>query len=127
MSRRRTLLAELSSVYLDSETRLMWTRSDNGRNVTWYQAQQHCEDLRLHGYSDWRLPTIEELAQLYDRKSSRIYKIRMPFEPLTACCPWSSTKGGSDSAWYFYFNLGARDRTSLGRSSNRRALCVRGS
>jgi hypothetical protein len=71
---------EKSLVYLDSATGLSWPKSDNGRDVTWPQAQQYCENLSLGGYSDWRLPRIGELEKLYDPKVDGRYKIRKPFE-----------------------------------------------
>ena len=77
-------------VYLDPETKLMWTIEDNGKDIDWHQANQYAEQLRLGGYSDWRLPTIDELKKLYDPQNLSENKIRKPFR-LTACCPWLFT------------------------------------
>ncbi len=41
----------------DPATGLMWAGKDNGSNLTWSEAQTYCGDLRLAGYSKWRLPT----------------------------------------------------------------------
>ena len=105
-------------------TNLMWTRKDNGEDVDRHEADKYCKDLSLEGYTDWRLPTLDELERLYDPNVSGTDKISKPFE-LTACCPWSSTKEGLDSAWYFHFLLGWRAHDFVGYSSGRRALCVR--
>ncbi len=115
---------EQSPVYLDSATGLLWTKSDNGQDFTWPEAQQYCEDLRLVGHSDWRLPTIEELERLSDPKEVRNYKIRKPFE-LTEWWVWSSTKEGSGSAWGFAFHDGKRSAVRVEYSLFNRALCVR--
>jgi hypothetical protein len=74
--------------------------------------------------SGWRLPTIDELAKLYDPtiKSSR--KIRKGFR-LTGSNVWSSTKRGSSAAWYFLFYNGVRSSQLLTNTYLTRALCVR--
>ena len=102
----------------------MWARTDNGTDIDWPSADAYCEKLPLAGYSDWRLPTIDELETLYDPNVDARYKIRSPFK-LTACCPWSSDKEGSDSAWHFNFPYGKRYRFRLDFPDVRRALCVR--
>ena len=43
-------------VYLDPQTKLMWTVEDNGRSVKWAEADRYARELRLQGYSDWSLP-----------------------------------------------------------------------
>jgi hypothetical protein len=79
----------------------------------------------LGEYTDWRLPTIEELKDLYDPKRRGGYKIRKPFE-LTGWRVWSSTKQGSDSAWGFGFHDGERHYGPLAYpGGGRLALCVR--
>jgi hypothetical protein len=52
--------------WVDFSTGLMWTAKDNGKDVSWRQATKYCRDLRLAGFSDWRLATIDELAGIYD-------------------------------------------------------------
>ncbi len=109
---------------VDSQTGLMWTRKDNGAHIDWPSAKRYCEDLRLEGHSDWRLPTIDELEALHNPSMEARYKIRSPFK-LTRCCTWSSSKEGSDRAWFFYFGIGRRSHLHLAYSYRHGALCVR--
>jgi TIR domain/Protein of unknown function (DUF1566) len=109
-----------SKVYLDSRTGLLWTKSENLR-FRWPEANEYCQNLGLSGYSDWRLPTIDELQKLYNRKDENI---RKPFRP-PYWWVWSSTKEGPDSAWYFDFRDGERGRLRLAHRIDDRALCVR--
>jgi hypothetical protein len=53
--------------WTDQEASLMWTRKDNGRDVDWDAADSYCKNLSLDGFSGWRLPTIREIASVYDR------------------------------------------------------------
>ncbi len=43
---------------------LTWQRSDNGHGYTREGARAYCENLVQDGYSDWRLPTLDELKSL---------------------------------------------------------------
>jgi len=56
---------------LDTKTNLMWAARDNGSKIKWPNAKSYCEDYRGGGYMDWRMPTLEELAGLYDNNKSR--------------------------------------------------------
>jgi Protein of unknown function (DUF1566) len=47
--------------WTDPSTGLMWAGKDNGKGVSWKKAVKYCGDLRLAGYSDWRLATLAEL------------------------------------------------------------------
>ena len=113
--------ADPESIVTDPETGLMWTRDDNGKDIDWDGANEYAKNLRLGGYTDWRLPTIDELEKLYDREKG---SIRDPFVLTRDWC-WSSTKEGSGSAWYFYFVSGIRVHVHLAISHSKRALCVR--
>ena len=108
------------NLVVDDQTRLMWTKVDNGQDIVWNEAMRACEDLRLGGFSDWRLPSIEELEMLHDPNG--VGNIRRPFR-LTFRSLWSATKVGLDSAWVFDFPDGRRYANSLGVWT--RLLCVR--
>ncbi len=41
-----------------------------GDKYSWEAAKKACSDLRENGYSDWRLPSKEELNQLYINRSA---------------------------------------------------------
>ena len=53
-------------VWTDPATGLMWTRKDNGYALRWLSAVEYCRSLELGGFSDWRLPAIEELRKIYN-------------------------------------------------------------
>jgi hypothetical protein len=53
--------------WVDPSTGLMWAWRDNGKDINWRDATKYCHDLRLVGYSDWRLPAISELEGIYDK------------------------------------------------------------
>jgi len=44
----------------DTRRKLMWQKGDNGKEVTFEEAQEYCKTLRLGSYADWRLPKSDE-------------------------------------------------------------------
>jgi len=42
---------------------LMWSKESEDM-MTWDDAMEYAKNLRLGGYDDWRLPTIEELKEV---------------------------------------------------------------
>jgi hypothetical protein len=44
----------------DARRQIMWQKGDNGKEVTFEEAEKYCKTLRLGGYSDWRLPNPDE-------------------------------------------------------------------
>ena len=49
----------------DLRTGLMWQRDENER-MDWYEALKYCKNMKLAGYTDWRLPNIKELNSILD-------------------------------------------------------------
>jgi uncharacterized caspase-like protein len=88
----------------DTSTGLMWAAKDSRRDVTWQEAKAYCESYGGGGYTDWRMPTQDELAGLYDKNKSyqakqRSYNVHLTeLIELTACCPWASETSGSEAA-----------------------------
>jgi len=72
---------EVAGVWADSKTGLTWTKKDNGDgsvttekqakqyDLTWQQAVDYCWNLRIGGHPDWRLPTIEELKNIFSAET----------------------------------------------------------
>ncbi len=55
----------------DNVTGLMWQQGHNAQRLGWYQAREACSDMRLGGYSDWRLPSIRELYSIADFRGTQ--------------------------------------------------------
>jgi hypothetical protein len=123
----------------------MWAGKDNGKDLKWKNAVKYCRDLRLAGYSDWRLATLGELEGIYD-KNANAPGLMGPSGKGTASTwhvkgnllltgdQWSSSQRMDDRGhpsgyvWRFDFNDGRPfDGDELSFYSNKRALCVRGS
>jgi hypothetical protein len=61
-------------------------------------AASICNDLALNGYSDWYLPSLDELEQLYLQRTM--------IGGFTYDYYWSSSEYTSDEAWSVYFDNG---------------------
>jgi uncharacterized caspase-like protein len=117
---------------LDTITNLMWAAKDNGSNINWADAKNYCEDYRGGGYTDWRMPTQDELAGLYDTGKSRpmacntSYQIHVATEliDITCAAPWASETRGSEAA-YFLFDVGNRYWNRQSKYDYIRSLPVR--
>jgi hypothetical protein len=60
---------QVRGYWIDPSTGLMWAGKDNGKDVKRKNAVKYCRDLRLAGYSDWRLATLDELQGIYDKSA----------------------------------------------------------
>jgi hypothetical protein len=118
---------------LDSATGLMWAASDNGSAATWKEAWKYCEDYNGGGYTDWRMPTADELATLYDedepgyRPECAVYDWNVYLTGkihLSGASPWASVDHGAE-AECFMFDYGCRSRMFKSVNFIMRALPVR--
>jgi antitoxin (DNA-binding transcriptional repressor) of toxin-antitoxin stability system len=86
-------------IWTDPATHLIWTKTDNGRGVTWQEAAYYCKNLQLAGHGDWRLPTINELQGIYDREvggNHVSYYVKGNLQ--LSGSDWSSTQGDSSAS-----------------------------
>jgi hypothetical protein len=117
-TRDGSFIAYDNGTVLDTRTILMWAAKDNGKDINWQDAKSYCENYRGGGYTDWRMPTQDELAGLYDANKSRpgacnlSHNIRVATELIDITCLYlwaSETRGsvaagfgfiGGDRGWY---------------------------
>ena len=133
-------------VWTDQSTGLVWAGKDNGKDVSWKGAMKYCRDLRLAGYSDWRLATLAELGAIFDRNADapglagsgkdNLFTYHVKGNLFLTGDEWSGERIKDDRGhpssyeWYFDFNEGRSNNQPSGFPYSRslmRALCVRGS
>ena len=135
--------------WVDPSTGLMWAGKDNGKDVSWKKAMKYCRDLRLAGYSDWRLASLVELNGIYDKNVNAPGLARLGGPAKGSAFTWhvkgnlfltgnqwTSDRRSDDRghpigyAYYFDFNEGRSNNQPTGfpyAFTGMRALCVRGS
>ena len=99
-----------NGIIMDNVTGLMWQKDTAPGTYTWKQARSYCSSLTLGGYTDWRLPTIQELSNLTDSSiPSPGPAINTSYFPDTmASYYWSATASarGLFKAWRVDFSDG---------------------
>ncbi len=58
---------------VDNITNLMWQTIVIDEKMSWQEAMKYCENLKLAGYDDWRLPSVKELFSISDFNSGWPY------------------------------------------------------
>ena len=110
--------------WIDPQTGLEWQSASPGP-MNWYQAQQYAQSLKIDGKNDWRLPSLEELESLLDRRIYRpAMRAEIPFRDERAY--WSATTFGDKryTAWIVMFD-GAYV-LSYYKKNSYHVRCVRG-
>jgi hypothetical protein len=67
-------------------------------NVAATSAAVYCSELTYGGYSDWFLPSKDELTQMY------VNRVALNAGFSTVVLYWSSTERSTAAAWYQHFN-----------------------
>jgi len=110
---------------LDTKTNLMWAAKDNGSNINWTDAKSYCENYRGGGYTDWRMPTKNELKGLYNDSifGNNGYHLTKLIK-LSGSFVWSSEMIGSNTfVTSFLYGLAYEEPSSNTRRN--RTLPVR--
>ncbi len=107
---------------MDIETGLMWADKDNGKGINWHNAKRYCRRYKGGGYNDWRMPTIDELENIYEKikKNRNGYHIT-PLIGISSGGIWASETRGPEGS-YYHFGSGKQNWAIL--SNSRRALPV---
>ena len=118
----------------DSQTGLSWTARHSRRELSWREADDYCRALGDEPASgEWRLPSIEELAALYDPGkeepcgSAELTTCRIdPAIDLTSPYQWSASGPQPERRAYYDFSLGSQLTPLIRPTLTRRALCTQG-
>jgi hypothetical protein len=132
IKRDSRFIAYDNGTVLDTKTNLMWPAQDNGSAITWYDAKSFCENYRGGGYTDWRMPTQDELAELYDKNKSKsplcdstdVIHVTTELIHISCTAPWALEASGSQGG-YFGFRTGLRRWSQMQGGGYNRALPVR--
>lgn len=116
---------------LDLATGLEWQARFHNLSLSWPQAQNYCENLLLANKSDWRLPSVREMATIRNpdkpefvdeavfEKSLHGYTERM----------WTSTNSvaniGASAHWLFVDSGGNKGFDVKNNSDTYAVRCVR--
>lgn len=119
-----------NQIVTDISSGLMWQDDNYAKTATynWTSAISTCEDMQLGGYSDWRLPNVNELTQLVDRSKSKP-AIDSAFQDTASDDGdyyWSSTTYAKyiTNAWSVGFAYGIS--AGNGKTNSYHVRCVRG-
>lgn len=107
----------------DTITGLMWASRDNGRKINWQDARSYSHNYKGGGHTDWRMPTLRELAGLYDKKRPRNHRTT-PMIKLSNQYIWAEETSDSSAA-PFTFMYGRRGYVDQSLTDGGRALPVR--
>lgn len=99
-------IEETPGTVTDTESGLMWQQGHIGP-MNWEEAVRHVQEFRLAGYTDWRLPSREELLTIANWQDCPTMDAVM-FENAMAYLDWLMTKDAyqTDEECLVYFPNG---------------------
>jgi len=111
----------------DDKSGLVWQddQSVSEKSYTYDEALAYCQNLKVDGFTDWRLPTLRELYTIVDLTVNRP-ALKRGFEIRDDGRYWTSTffaKDPKKEAWYISFSYGESEPYKKSRLYHVR--CVR--
>lgn len=120
------LTSNTASTVLDPYSKNIWQKSDSDTVRDWLEAEEYCQALEIDGYSDWRLPTVYELAGILDYSEYNPDVSPMLSSVFTGHLGryWSGTylAGSAASMWAVDFETGIINRKPF--TYNYYARCI---
>ena len=140
---RWTVLGDFAGIAYDPTSVLMATRCtlngsgvpdeaspgvclSTGTAINWQTALQSCENLDYGGYSDWRLPSIKELATVKDYSYASPAFDPMVFPMSAVNRYWSSTTNTTNIAAAWAIDVSDSTNYTTGKTTLYFTRCVRG-
>jgi hypothetical protein len=117
------------ATFTSPDGQLMWAVKDNHENAGWDQAVQYAKNFRGGNFSDWRLPSDQELLGLYDKNKPVAFKNGHTVYFVDSVVPsgywyWTNVEKGS-SAKYVDFERGQVYSKKKDDGNSMRTLVVR--
>ena len=121
-----------AAVTVDDSARLMWITDPAavtpGMPPKWEEAAAVCDNLTYAGYSDWRLPTIEELRSI--RNHDLCHPLAINSEYFHLSNPylyfWSSTNMFLRPSYAKVISFFDGGESNFQKTENGQVRCVRG-
>jgi len=97
-----------ATITSDPPAQLEWSGTLGDSRMTHADAEKACAELRLGGYDDWRLPTLQELQSIVDYNRCNPAIDTTLFPDTKAEVYWTASPVASrpGCAWFVYFNYG---------------------
>jgi hypothetical protein len=95
---KRFVLVLDGEAVLDRETGLVWERSPDTTERTWFNAVNYCYNKNVGGRKGWRPPSVDELASLIDPTLvNPALPSGHPFQNVQPGNYWSGTTSPDDT------------------------------
>jgi len=88
---RKAKLMWQDEKYTDDEEGAYFHKRSLGKVGDWNHSNAYCRTLEYAGFDNWRLPTLDELMNLYSHKTGLKYSQAIDF--------WTSTPNRGDNYW----------------------------
>lgn len=109
LHRYEDIVQQGQKLLIDHTTSLTWQQSGPPESMEFKEAQEYIRKLKnkkYAGYSDWRLPTLEEAMSLIEPTKNKDGLYIAPIFHKTQHRIWTADKYSASSAWVVYFSIG---------------------
>ena len=110
-------------VLFDAATGLTWQRGGSRDQISFERAKEYVAGLNAEkyaGFSDWRLPTLEEALSTMEPEARDDLHIDPAFERVNLI--WTADPAGEEQEWMIYFYDGLSASEPYGFNASARAV-----